>query len=120
MIRKLGIRMKKSKYDYKYDSITSLSYLIVVLYAIYQIYLLIAKHLLPSILPDVLTQSFNSMLLCDFISLVLIGVIIVSYIAELFLGLRVYVGFIKQNGFIMLLYYLGLLAIIKEIVLYFI
>ena len=112
--------MKKHKYDYKYDGITSLSYLIIVIYAIFQIYVLIGKHLVPSILPDVLTQSFNSMLLCDFISLAMVGLALVTYIAELFLGFRVYVHFLKQNGFVMLLYYLGLLNIVKEIVLYFI
>ena len=112
--------MKKHKFDYKYDGITSLSYLIVVFYAVYQIYLHIAKHLAPTILPEVLTQNYNSMLLCDYISVALIGLVIVSYIAEIFLGLRIYVHFVKQNGFIMTLYYLGLLAIVKEIVFYFI
>ena len=112
--------MKKHKYDYKYDGITSLSYLVVMLFALYQIYLLIAKHLFPSILPDVLTQPFNSMMLCDFISVAIIGLVIVLYIAELFLGLRIYIHFIKQNGFVMTLYYLGLIAIVKEIVFYFI
>ena len=109
----------KKKYDYKYDSITSAGYLLIVLYALFQIYLLIGKHLVPEIIPDVLLQNYHSMLLCDFISLVMVGLAVVAYILELFIGFRIYVHFIKQNGFVMCLYYLGIINIIKEIILYF-